>query len=188
MGTTITIKSTEISTVSGAPGKSVNGEGSGLAAKDASFEVYQSPGTYAVPVNGDIGLTITIGESRIVVAVNDYGFSLNIQSGEHIAYARDSNGTTKCHTWHKNTGEIYSGNDNGNHTIESGGDHVFNDGTVSAVKFDELKTGFDQLKSDYDVHTHMHSPGPLPPVPSAPPPSPSTASIDDAEVTEVKFP
>lgn len=58
-----------------------------------------------------------------------------------------------------------------------------------AVRFNELKTAFDQLKSDFDDHTHVTtatiSTGPAGAIS---PPSPSTADIDPAKIEEIKVP
>lgn len=80
-----------------------------------------------------------------------------------------------------------------------------NDGTVelladtdNAVRFSELKTAYDQLKTDlnnlvaaFNSHTHTYSPGPLTPVPTGPATptgTPSSATVDAAKVDEIKIP
>jgi hypothetical protein len=52
------------------------------------------------------------------------------------------------------------------------------------TRFEELETGFNQLKSDFNSFlTHVHGgPG----TPPAPPVLPSTASISGAKINEVK--
>ncbi len=46
---------------------------------------------------------------------------------------------------------------------------------ASLVKgeLDLVKVDFDALKTEYDTHTHLHSPGPSPPAPTAPPAVPA---------------
>lgn len=51
------------------------------------------------------------------------------------------------------------------------------------AKFNELKTGFDQLKSDFNTFLiHVHGSSGTPPVP---PQTPSTASIDNAKIEDI---
>ena len=60
-----------------------------------------------------------------------------------------------------------------------------NGATDSAVKFAELKSGFDSLKSDFNSFlTHVHGLSGTPPVPPA---LPSTASVDSSESADVKI-
>ena len=55
---------------------------------------------------------------------------------------------------------------------------VFNEGTDFLAKFNELKSGFDQLVGDFNAHVHTGT-GVVPTVPS-------TASIDDAKIDNMK--
>lgn len=99
--------------------------------------------------------------------------------GEFRTYSTDSNGDLKFYTWLKNDG-----------TLELGGS------TKHLARFEELKTGFDQLKQDLNDHltafnTHMHptagTGAPSPPTPgSGVPATPSTASIDSSKIEEIK--
>lgn len=60
------------------------------------------------------------------------------------------------------------------------------------ARFDELKTGFDQLKSDFNAFlTHVHSgvtTGGGVSGPATPPATVSTASIDSAKIDELEVP
>lgn len=65
-----------------------------------------------------------------------------------------------------------------------------------AVRFNELKAGYDELKQDHNdliaaynaFLVHVHGASGTPPVPPAVPESPSTASIDDAKISEIELP
>lgn len=66
------------------------------------------------------------------------------------------------------------------------GDVVINDDTDFAVAFNDLKAGFDQLKSDFNAFLlHVHGAAGTPPVPPA---LPSTASVDAAKIDAIKVP
>ena len=184
------ILSAVVGLVPGATKKSVTVECIGRGAKNSSGEVYQTPGVYGVPVSTDIGLSETIGENRIFVAVNDYQFSLLVQLGEVVIYSRSGPGVLQGYTWYKNTGEILTKNNVGSVKLDPTGTHTFNDGLISAVKFDELKAGFDQLKAEFNAHIHNTTAtvGLSPAGVISPPTVASTASIDSSEVSQVKFP
>jgi len=74
--------------------------------------------------------------------------------------------------------------------------HLLADGTMKIggdadfmVRFNELKSGFDQLKADFNSHIHTTTAtigaSPTPGV-ITPPTSPSTASIDASKIDEIK--
>ena len=70
-------------------------------------------------------------------------------------------------------------------TIKANGDIELNGNGDTAVRFSDLKTAFDTLKSEFNAHTHPTAPaGPI----STPSNAPSAADIDPAEVTTVKVP
>jgi hypothetical protein len=99
--------------------------------------------------------------------------------GETRIFSTNSSGTLQTFIWLKADG-----------TIELGGANDF------AVRFNELKSGFDQLKSDHNdlvtaFNAHMHATAgtgpPSPPTPgSGIPATPSTANIDSAKIEEIK--
>jgi len=100
--------------------------------------------------------------------------------GEKRIFSQKSDGSISTFIWLKADG-----------TMEVGGDTDF------MVRFNKLKTGFDQLKSDYNdlvsafnSHTHLTagtgSPSPPTAVPSIIPVTPSSASIDDSKIDEIK--
>lgn len=93
--------------------------------------------------------------------------SQGAEPGEKKLYSRDSNGDTQAVIYLKLDG-----------TIEINGNADF------AVAFNDLKTGFDTLVSNFNSHTHPTAPsGPV-----SPPSIPSTASIDASKVSGVKLP
>ncbi len=72
--------------------------------------------------------------------------------------------------------------ENGNITFKIGSQ----EGGDYAARFNELKSGFDELKGDFNGFlTHVHGASGTPPVPPA---IPSTASIDSAKIDEIEFP
>jgi len=165
-------------------GKSVIADAVGRGGKLSTHEGYQAPGSYSIPISKDNALNITVGENRIVIAVNDYSFSLTLSPGDTVNYSRTPAGTIQAYTWYKTSGEILHKNNTGSLKLDTTGNHVFNDGTVSAASFDKLKEGFDQLKADFNAHTHTGNLG----NPTSAPLTASTATIDPCEVTEVKLP
>lgn len=98
--------------------------------------------------------------------------------GESRMYSTDANGALKAFIWLKADGKLQIG------------------GTAKHMaRFEELKSGFDQLKSDHNslvnaFNTHMHATAgsgpPSTPTPgSGIPASTSTASIDPAKIDEI---
>lgn len=81
--------------------------------------------------------------------------------GEIRLFSTDEAGTLKMYVWLKNDG-----------TLELGGS------TKHMTRFEELKTGFDQLRTDFNAHVHASN--------GVPPTTPSTASIDDSKIDEIK--
>jgi hypothetical protein len=95
--------------------------------------------------------------------------------GENRLYSTDSSGELSTSIWLKADG-----------TIELGGS------AKHLVRFEELKTGFDQLKSDFNAfitayNSHMHptagTGAPSPPTVTG---TSSTASIDSSKIDEIK--
>lgn len=87
--------------------------------------------------------------------------------GELRLYSTDAAGTLKFYTWLRANG-----------TLELGGS------TKHLTRFEELESGFNQLRSDFNSFlTHVHGGSGTPP---APPAVPSTASIATAKINEIK--
>ena len=100
--------------------------------------------------------------------------------GETRLFSTDSSGVLQQYILLKNDGDINFGGTAGNLT-----------------RYQELKTGFDQLKSDVNslinaFNTHVHPtaavgpPSPPTPVPSVIPATPSTADIANSKIDQFK--
>lgn len=99
--------------------------------------------------------------------------------GEFRIFSVNADGELQTFIWLKADGTILMGGD-----------------AKNMVRFQELKTGFDELKSNHNdlvsaFNAHMHatagSGAPSPPTPaSGIPAQPSTASIDDSKIDEIK--
>ena len=104
--------------------------------------------------------------------------------GENRNFSTDENGNVVFYTWLKNDG-----------TMEIGGDTDF------MVRYSELKSAFDELKSDLNsfisvFNTHIHpavgvdtvtgAPVTVTLTPSASPGTPSAADISGAKIAEIK--
>lgn len=130
-----------------------------------SVEYMSHAGDNHIPEIGSIVTILQAGKSwKIAIASNDQSdFDSTLNESERIIYA--------------NGGAYIKWNDDG--TIELAGNTDF------AVAFNDLKTGFDQLKSDFNSHTHAVTTAPgttdTPTIPSA-------ASIDGSKVDGVLLP
>jgi hypothetical protein len=146
--------------------------------------LYGLAGVDSYPLPGDeVHVTINDEEYTITAVFRDAqdGFG----PGETVVYSRDSDGNIKA-------------------TVKctADGNVILNAGTRSAVGFEDLKTAFDQLRTDHDdlygvvsAHGHLSGPpgaptGPAIELPSQAPviPVPSTADVDPAESETVKLP
>ncbi len=89
------------------------------------------------------------------------------EEGDIRLFSTDANGLLKMFVWLKNDG-----------TLELGGS------AKHLARFEELETGFNQLKADFNAFlTHVHGGSGTPPTPPA---TPSTASISAAKIEEIK--
>lgn len=134
------------------------------------------PGIEINPANGENLVITQIGNSNsFVVSIGGVNQNIapNTARGERRIYAVSADGETiKAVIKWKNDG-----------TLE------LNGATDSAVKFADLKSGFDTLKSDFNSFlTHVHPTAAVgPPSPPAPVVPPSTASVDSSESADVKL-
>ncbi len=129
--------------------------------------LYGASGDNSPPLPEDRVLIIEKTGSGSYVVCGTLSTSQGANPGEKILYSRDSNGTVKSTIKMLSTG-----------IIEINGNSDF------AVAFNDLKIGFDQLKSDYNLHSHATAATGLP----VPPSIISAASIDAAKVAGVKLP
>ncbi len=174
MAALATIKNAIFSLFQGAPGKSMNVDLQTIGDNADDAELYFLPGFFSRPHDGETGVVIDVQGLNIVIATNNYKLDISIDKGEGLIFSYDVDGnilsSAKC---------------------DKNGNFVVNAGARKAVSFDELKAGFDQLKSDFNSFlTHVHPAGTPPGStgPVTPPVTPSTASVDTSEVPEVKLP
>jgi phage gp45-like len=155
--------------ISGAPGKSiqVDVETAGMNQDDA--ELYHLPGLYSVPAEGIKGVMLDVGDNNIIIATHDYRLNKTLDKGETLLYSIDANGVIKASVLLNKTGEF-----------------IINDGTDYAVKFNELQTAFNQLKSDFDAHTHPYVDTPIG-ASTTSATTASTADITPAKVDKVRI-
>ena len=117
-----------------------------------------------------------IGKTAIIGYINRNQLS---EPGENRSYSLKSDGSLSFYTWMKNNG-----------TMEIGGDTDF------MVRFSELETGFNELKSDHNSLVHKWNTFAAAYVPGGPsvvglPPTAltdtaSTADISGAKIEEIK--
>ncbi len=134
-------------------------------------------GTDSNPIKGMYAVYAQTSNKKDRVIVGYLNKNQLAEIGEHRTYSTDEDGALKFWVWLKNDG-----------TLELGGNENH------LARFEELKTGFDQLVDDHNallqefkVHTH---PGVTVgagvtgvPVSTS---TPSTASIDDSKIDEIK--
>lgn len=144
-----------------------------------SVELFRGSGVDACPVSNKSNVVVvSIGSWKIAIAVDD-NVVPSVSEGEIMIYSIDPlTGMKKSTILLKTDG-----------TLEINGN------TDYAVAFNDLKAGFDQLKSDfntfiaskYNLHNHPTAPtGPVS-VPSVLGTS-TTASIDAAKIATVRVP
>lgn len=131
-----------------------------------TIELMRQAGEDTNPPNDSRVIILSVGSYRIAVASDD-GIVPTMSPGEKKLYSTSA-GSIVAFMNLLSTG-----------VIEINGSVDF------AVGFNDLKTAFDQLKSDHDTHQHTEfDVGGLTSVPV----SPSTADIDPAKVATVKLP
>lgn len=126
--------------------------------------------------------TSTIGKYYVYGYLNT---DQKAQVGETRIYSTDATGAFKYNVWLRADGTLLTGTSDDPSAY-----------TKHLTRFEELETGFNQLKSDvntfiavFNTHTHPYAPGPGAPVPSGPTPTPgtnTTASISGAKIDEMK--
>lgn len=131
-----------------------------------------------------------VGSEAVVLFLNgnrDHGLVIACDSGEHRPKALKS-GEVVLYSKH---GQSVLLKEDGTLVITGATDIQLNGDADFAVAFNDLKTGFDKLVSDFNAHIHKLVPPTPPataPVISEPPQVASTASVDAAKVTTVKVP
>lgn len=115
--------------------------------------------------------TVDRANPVIIGYLNEHQLALE---GEWRAYATDADGNVVFNMWQRRDGKLLVGT-----SVEPA------DYTNFLVKFNELKSGFDQLKEDFNNHTHMYNPGggALTATGGV---TPSAASIDGSKATNIE--
>ena len=126
-----------------------------------TVQYFPMSGDDSPPQNGDRVIVLSIGQSfKIAIAVQDSVIP-SMPAGEKKSFSRDSAGDIAAFI-----------------NFLAGGDLELNGNAYTAVRFAELQTAFDQLKSDYNSHVHGASSGPNPT---------TSADITPAESATVKL-
>ena len=128
-------------------------------------------GIESKPVGDDVAVHAITGSTETTVCVGYIRGQQKTKEGETVVYSTDANGERQLEFYFRNDGKCELGGNNNNLT-----------------QFQELKSGFDQLKSDlnslvsaYNAHTHP-DPSSGSTGTTSNPGSSSTASVDNAEI------
>jgi len=133
-----TILSTTIDESKSGDGKVVSCECEMSEKEDIkTVEVVAGHGRMVFPKAGAKLIGIRLQSGYIVAVGCDDGIEPDIEEGEHKIYSIGPDGTVAASVLMKADGSI-----------------VLNDGTDYAILYSEMKKAFDQLKSDFDAHTH----------------------------------
>ena len=142
--------------------------------------LYENVGGNNYPLPGDnVAVSMTDGQNTILAvsrAVPD-----DLKQGEHVIYSRNSSGELQANIKLTDDGEIN-----------------LNEGDDFAVKFNELKSAFDELKGEldalvtvYNAHIHVTSNAvvgsPVTVVPTTSTGTPPAADMSSAKVEKVKL-
>lgn len=131
-----------------------------------TVEYFPMAGDDNPPVNEDKVLVVSLGEAfKVAIGIRS-AIVASMTAGSKKIYST-SGGSISAFI-----------------NLLTGGDIELNGNAYSAVRFEELETAFNQLKSDHDLHTHGGvTSGPS----STAPPAASTADISAAESDTVKL-
>jgi hypothetical protein len=133
--------------------------------------ITQAGEDYNPPDDSNI-VVIDLGEAWKVAIACDDGIEPDADVGERILYS------------------IAAGIRAAVIALRENGDIELNINAVEdfAVRYNKLAEAFNQLKSDYDSHTHQYLPGPGTAIPSGPPVPTTTADITPAKIDNIKVP
>lgn len=142
-----------------------------------SVEWYNPGGVQSVPMKG----------SKIQILQNGAGWKVAVSANDGIDFDESLNEGEKL---------IYSGNQDSTIKMLADGTIEVNGKNDNAVRYLELKTAFDELKTDHNdlvtlvngFLTHVHPGIGAPPSPPAIPETPSTADMSDSKVETVLLP
>jgi len=153
---------------------------------EALIPMYLPPGDDSRPVSGDYAILVDHpGDARYsCIGFIDAETPSETEDGERLIYSRDSSGARAGYIHLKRDATV-----------------TILDDSDTAVRFSELKAAFDELRdfvndfinTKYNTHIHITTatigtgaPGVIAPTTSVG--TPSTASIDAAEIAEIKVP
>lgn len=139
-----------------------------LGLSDVREAIQAAPyGTDSVPIKDMVAVFASTGEKGKDVIIGYLNKSKVAELGEYRIFSTGSTGQIKVYIHLKNDG-----------TAEFNGTGDF------LVKYNELKSGFDQLKDDFNAFlTHVHGGSGSPP---APPVTPSIANISGSKIEWAK--
>jgi hypothetical protein len=123
------------------------------------------------PANGTRVYICDVSDSYQVAVATSDGLAPESDPGEIEIYSTDNPVTAK-------QARIYLNKD---------GEIILNQGSDFAVRFSALETAFNQLKSDYDAHTHPYVDTPIG-ASTTSATTPSTADISGAKIEEILVP
>jgi hypothetical protein len=123
------------------------------------------------PANGTRVYICEVSDSYQVAVATSDGLAPESDPGEIEIYSTDNPVTAK-------QARIYLNKD---------GEIILNQGSDFAVRFSALETAFNQLKSDYDAHTHPYVDTPIG-ASTTSATTPSTADISGAKIEEILVP
>lgn len=147
-------------------GESIIATGEASASKGETAQVYGMPGFIGNPPAGIRGVRLRIGSWDVIIGALNYQVPLPADPGETKVYSTDADGVEQA-----------------THILKPDGTMEINGNADFAVAFNDLKSGFDQLKSDHNSHTHTET-GTITSAPIVP----STASIDASKLSTIKVP
>lgn len=135
-----------------------------------TVEMLNAPGENSNPPDDSQVLIVDLGRAFKVALAADDGITPDMAEGEKKLYSISSGAIAAFIKL------LASG------VLELNGNADF------AVRYNALETAFNQLKADYDAHTHLYTPGAGTPTQTAAVAVGSTADITGAKVDEVKLP
>jgi len=142
---------------------------------DVQTSIESGPyGTDANPIKDMIGVYAATGVKGETVLLGYLNKNQLAEPGEHRLYSTNAQGSLQTYVWLKGNGDILLGGD-----------------AYHLTRYEQLKTGFDQLKQDFNTlitlyNAHVHpigspSTGPTPAVGTA-----STADISQSKADTLK--
>lgn len=133
-------------------------------------------GVDSVPIKDTVAVYAQTSDKETKVLIGYLNKNSKAGDGELRLFSVDANGAEKTFVW-----------------LKSSGDLELNGATYNAVRFQQLQTGFDQLKTElnnlvtaYNTHQHTSAAAGFPTVGNTSPGTPATASISTAKSDTVK--